>query len=114
MLTNEKYDIASSIAKTCDKTPAVIIEYITMPKHLRESVSHQVFEQVQASGLSLADYVAQNRASLTALATRNTMSLTVLVAFVLDLYEEQESAQRNSLLEATEPVTSDEPALCES
>lgn len=89
MLTNEKFDTASAIAKTGDKSPAVIIEYITMPKDLRASVSRQVYDAVQASGLTLRDYVDRNRDALTTLAARSTMTLTVLVAFVLDIYEEQ-------------------------
>jgi hypothetical protein len=90
MLTNEKYDTARAMAANDDKAPAVIIEYITMPKDLRHEISHQVYDDLVASGLPLEDYVKAHHDALSDLADRNTMQLTTLIAFVLDIVEEQE------------------------
>jgi hypothetical protein len=89
MLTNEKYDTAHAMAANDDKAPPVIIEYITMPKDLRHQVSHQVYDDFVASGLPLEDYVKAHHDDLAELADRSTMQLTTLIAFVLDIVEEQ-------------------------
>ena len=88
MLTTEKYNTAAAIAGTDDNSSAVVIEYITMPHTIRSSVTEQVLQRIQASGLSLEEYIAQNRKDLKAFAEKNTMSLTTLTAFLLDCQEE--------------------------
>ena len=92
MLTTDKYKTAAAIAGTDDNSSAVVAEYITMPKSIRTAVTDQVRADMQAAGLTMEEYVAQNRKALRAMAEKNTMSLTTLVAFLMDRQEEDAAA----------------------